>query len=211
MNYILFSIVGSKSKFRLTDLLGQIKQDGQTMGQSGNFLQLFASILALRRLILRGRRPTISLLSSSSVSTSAAASGWASQYCTTYLDNRWKDKHHVSWHRWHFNFFLTSYCPHVASTILLQQHCLKLNENKLIFILVVFQRFVEAVQLSRGCRVDQSAVQSGDSKAGHQSWSEHLLLQMLWNLPFWSTQGVKEHLEVPGENKMAKSKSVMHR
>lgn len=56
------------------------------------WLQLLVTILALRRLILRGRRPTISLLSSSSASTTAAASGWAAQYSTTNLDHkrRWK-------------------------------------------------------------------------------------------------------------------------
>lgn len=54
--------------------------------------QLFAAILDLRRLILRGRRPTKSLLSSSSVSTTAAASGCSSQYCTTYLQDNFKNK-----------------------------------------------------------------------------------------------------------------------
>lgn len=53
-----------------------------------NLLQLLTAIFALSRLILRGSRPTISVLSSSSVSTVAAASGWASQYCTTYLERR---------------------------------------------------------------------------------------------------------------------------
>lgn len=74
---------------------------GQSRSQrvSGIF-QLFAAILALRRLILSGRRPTISLLSSSSVSTAATASGWASQYFATYLENRSRKKADQQHGRW---------------------------------------------------------------------------------------------------------------
>lgn len=67
-------------------------------------------------------------------------------------------------------------------------------------ILVVFQRSVEIVELHSGYRGDQLAVESGHSEAGHQSRSEHLLLQVLRRLPLWRAQRVEEHLEVSAED-----------
>jgi len=99
-------------------------------------------------------------------------------------------------------YYLLSRCvdyfcwEHISSYL----KCLDISPqvNKYLFLLVVFQRFVNVFQLSGGWRADQSAVESGHSEAGHQSRSEHLLLQVLRNLPLWRTQRVEEHLEVSG-------------
>ena len=68
-------------------------------------------------------------------------------------------------------------------------------------LLVVVQRLVEVVQLIADHRADDPTVEAGHSEVRHQSRPQDLLLQDFWELPFWGTQRLQEHLKEPEEKR----------